>query len=155
MPDLSKAAVTSWLHGQDSAVSNLWGDPIRPIEDEADVRSALGEMGDALDRSLNRDANQLSTILQDEPTQSGLRRVLVQLGPARLLRLLHWLSAAGLPDAEKVVGGLLQEDPTGIGQMLRSTIQELHKQELLARLFSRGRLETLLAACQGQQPEAT
>jgi hypothetical protein len=112
-------------------------------------------MGDALDRSLNKDANQLSTILQDEPTQSGLRRVLVQLGPARLLRLLHWLSAAGLPDAEKVVGGLLQDDPTGIGQMLRSTIQELHKQELLARLFSRGRLATLLAACQGQQPEAT
>jgi hypothetical protein len=154
MPDLSKAKVETWLKTQDSEVAKLWGGAVRPIEDDADVRRALSELGHILDQSLNKDAGKLSATLQDDPTQAGLRRVLVQLGPARLFRLLHWLSAAGLPDAEKVVGGLLQNEPSGIGQMLRAAIQEMHRKELLARLFSRGRLETLLAACQRQQPEA-
>ncbi len=154
MPDLSKATVIAWLDDQDSAMANLWGGAIRPIEDDAEVRSALSELGQALDGSVNKDARRLSATLQDTLTQTGLRRVLAQLGPARLLRLLHWLSAAGLPEAEKVVGGLLQDEPSGIGQMLRSAIQEMHRKELLARLFSRGRLETLRAACQCQREAA-
>lgn len=154
MPDLSKAKVETWLETQDSEVAKQWGGAVRPIEDDADVGSALSALGHTLDQSLNKDAGKLSATLQDDPTQAGLRRVLVQLGPARLFRLLHWLSAAGLPDAEKVVGGLLQDEPSGIGRMLRAAVQEMHRQELLARLFSRGRLETLLAACQPSQPEA-
>jgi hypothetical protein len=154
MPDLSKAKVETWLATQDSEVAKRWGGAVRPIEDDADVRNALREMGHTLDQSLNKDAGRLSATLQDAPTQVGFRRVLVQLGPARLFRLLHWLSAAGLPDAEKVVGGLLQDEPSGVGQMLRAAVQEMHRQELLARLFSRGRLELLLAACQREQSEA-
>ena len=153
MPDLSKATVMTWLDDQDAGIANLWGGPVRPIEDDADVRSALSEMGDALDRSLNKDASKLSTTLREEPTQTGLRRVLVQLGPARLFRLLYWLSAAGLPEADKVLSGVLQDEPSGVGQMLRSAIQEMHRRELLTRLFSPGRLKTLLTACQDQQPE--
>ena len=154
MPDLSKPTVLKWLGDQDTGIASLWGGPTRPIEDDADVRSALGEMGAELDRSLNRDASKLSAALLERLTVGSLRRILVQLGPARLLRVLHWLSAAGLPEAEKVLGGLLQDEPTGVGRMLREAIQEMHRQELLARLFSRGRLEALLAACQGQQAAA-
>jgi len=154
MPDLSKSKVETWLETQDSEVARLWNGAIRPIEDDADVRTALTEMGRALDQSLNKDAGKLSATLQDDPTQAGLRLVLVQLGPARLFRILHWLASARLPDAEKVMGGLLQDEPSGIGGMLRAAIQEMHRQELLTRLFSRGRLEALLAACQSQQPEA-
>ena len=154
MPDLSKTKVETWLESQGSGVAKLWGGAVRPIEDDADVRSALSEMGHTLDRSINKDAGKLSATLQSNPTQAALRNILVQLGPARLFRLLHWFSAAGLPDAGKVVGGLLQDEPSGIGQMLRAAVQEMHRQELLARLFSRGRLEILLAACQGQKPEA-
>lgn len=154
MPDLSKSTVLKWLGDQDTGIASLWGGPTRPIEDDADVHSALGEMGAELDRSLNSDASKLSAALQERPTVGSLRRILVQLGPARLFRVLHWLSAAGLPEAEKVLGGLLQDEPTGVGRMLREAIQEMHRQELLARLFSRGRLEALLAACQGQQEVA-
>jgi len=154
MPDLSKTTVETWLETQDSQVAKLWGGAVRPIEDDADVRSALSEMGNTLDHSLNKDAGKLSAALRDTPTQATLRSVLVQLGPARLFRLLHWFSAAGLPEADKVLGGLLQDEPSGVGKMLRQAVQEMNRQELLARLFSRGRLETLLAACQDKQPEA-
>ena len=154
MPDLSKSTVLKWLGDQDTGIASLWGGPTRPIEDDAAVQSALGEMGAELDRSLNKDSRRLSAALQEQPTLGGLRRILAQLGPARLFRVLHWLSAAGLPEAEKVLGGLLQDDPTGVGRMLREAIQEMHRQELLGRLFSRGRLEALLAACQGQQEAA-
>ena len=154
MPDLSKTTVETWLETQDSQVAKLWGGAVRPIEDDADVRSALSDMGNTLDHSLNKDAGKLSAALRDTPTQATLRSVLVQLGPARLFRLLHWFSAAGLPEADKVLGGLLQDEPSGVGKMLRQAVQEMQRQELLARLFSRGRLETLLAACQDKQPEA-
>jgi hypothetical protein len=154
MPDLSKAKVETWLETQDSEVAKRWGGAVRPIENDADVQNALREMGHTLDQSLNNNAGRLSATLQGNPTQATLRNVLVQLGPARLFRLLHWFSAAGLPEAEKVVGGLLQDEPSGVGQMLRAAVQEMHRQELLARLFSRGRLETLLAACQSSQEAA-
>jgi hypothetical protein len=154
MPNLSKSTVTTWLKEQEPTIATLWAGAIRPVEDDPDVRAALTELGEALDASLNRDAIQLSGRLREAPVQDGLRRVLAQLGPARQLRILHWLSFAGLPQAGEVLGGLLQDDPSGAGQMVRASIQELNRQELLARIFSRGRLQVLLAACQVQQAEA-
>ncbi|MDT8278690.1 hypothetical protein RQ734_21775 [Roseomonas mucosa] len=154
MPDLSKSTVTSWLQEREPAVATLWDGAVRPVEDDPDVRAALAELGEALDQSLNRDARQLSAVLRDEPVQDSLRQVLAQLGPARLLRVLHWLSFAGLPEGGAVLKDLLQNDPTGAGQVLRAAVEKLHRQELLARIFSRGRLEVLLAACQGRQAEA-
>ena len=154
MPDLSKQTVLTWLGDQDTGVATLWGGPIRSIEDDADVRSALTELGEVLDNSFSKDAGGLSITLQEEACQTRLRRILVQLGTARLFRLLGWFSTAGLPEGDKVVSGLLQDEPTGAGQMLRSAAQELQRQELLTRLFSRSRLETLVAACQVQKPEA-
>lgn len=154
MPDLSKATVTSWLQQREPTVATSWKGAVRPVEEEPDVRASLVELGDALDRSLNRNAEGLSAALREEPVQENLRRVLAQLGPARLLRLLHWLSFAGLPKGGQILSNLLRDDPSGAGQALRAFIEELHRQELLARIFSRGRLEALLAACQGQQGEA-
>ncbi|GAV35520.1 hypothetical protein ROTAS13_03197 [Roseomonas sp. TAS13] len=154
MPDLSKSTVTSWLQEREPAVATLWNGAVRPVEDDPDVRAALAELGEALDHSLNRDARQLSAVLRDRPVQDSLRRVLAQLGTARLLRLLHWLSFAGLPEGGAVLRGLLQDDPSGTGQILRAAVEEMHRQELLARIFSRGRLEVLLAACEGSHREA-
>jgi hypothetical protein len=154
MPDLSKATVTSWLQDREPLVVTRWKGAVRPVEEEPEVRASLAELGDTLDRSFNRDADRLSTALREEPVQENLRRVLAQLGPARLLRLLHWLSFSGLPGGGQVLSSLLRDDPSGAGQAVRAFIEELHRQELLARIFSRGRLQALLAACQGQQGQA-
>ncbi|USQ74273.1 hypothetical protein NF552_24155 (plasmid) [Roseomonas mucosa] len=154
MPDLSKATVTSWLQDREPLVAARWKGAVRPVEEEPEVRASLAELGDTLDQSFNYDADELSVALREEPVQDNFRRVLVQLGPARLLRLLHWLSFSGLPGGGQVLGGLLRDDPSGSGQALRGFVEELHRQELLARIFSRGRLQALLAACQGQQGEA-
>lgn len=154
MPDLSKSTVTTWLEEREPAVAVLWGGAVRPIEDDADVRAALADLGETLDLSLNRDAQSLSARLCETPTQICFRSVLAQLGPARLLRLLEWLTFAGLPDGEKVVAGLLQDEPGAAGTLVRRALLELHRQALLVRLFQRDRLKVLLAACQAQNAEA-
>ena len=154
MPDLSKTTVTTWLQDRAPAVATLWGGAIRSLEDDGEVRTALATLGHALDTSLNRDAVALSTQLQEPALQGSFRAVLAQLGPARLLRLLHWLTFAGLPAGDKVVEGLMQDEPSGVGAMLRAAVLELHRQELLARIFSRDRLRNLLSACQPQQTVA-
>lgn len=154
MPDLSRATVTSWLQDREPLIAARWKGAVRPVEEEPEVRASLAELGDTLDRSFNRNADGLSTVLREEPVQENLRRVLAQLGPARLLRLLHWLSFSGLPGGGQVLSSLLRDDPSGAGQAVRAFIEELHRQELLARIFSRGRLQALLAACQGQQGQA-
>jgi hypothetical protein len=154
MPDLTKSTVIAWLEQREPSVAILAGGAVRPLEDDAEVRTALGKLGHALDASLNRDASVLSGQLCEPSIQTGLRDVLVQLGPARLLRVLHWLTFSGLPAGEKVVAGLLEDEPSGTGAKLRAAVQHLHRQALLARIFSKDRLRILLNACQGQQPEA-
>ena len=154
MPDLSKTTVTMWLQERAPSIATLWGGAVRSLEDDADVRVALANLGDALDASLNRDPASLSAKLREPSFQSEFRTVLAQLGPARLLRLLHWLTFAGLPAGEKVVTGLMRAEPSGIGAMLRAAVLELHRQELLARIFSKDRLRILLNACGPQQTEA-
>ncbi|MHB0729934.1 type IVB secretion system protein IcmW [Roseomonas mucosa] len=146
--------MTSWLQDREPLIAARWKGAVRPVEEEPEVRASLAELGDTLDRSFNRNADGLSTVLREEPVQENLRRVLAQLGPARLLRLLHWLSFSGLPGGGQVLSSLLRDDPSGAGQAVRAFIEELHRQELLARIFSRGRLQALLAACQGQQGQA-
>lgn len=154
MPDLRKAVVTAWLQEREPSVATLGGGAVRPLEDDAEVRTALSNLGEALDDSLNRDASLLSARLREPLVQTRLRSVLVQLGPARLLGLLHWLTFSGLPAGEKVLAGLLEDEPDGTGVKLRAAVQDLHRQALLARIFSKDRLRILLNACQSQQPEA-
>lgn len=155
MPNLSTSTVTSWLQEQEPTVAVRWKGAVRPVEDDAAVQNRLIELGEVLDRYLNHDAQSLSETLREEPVLGSLRQILAQLGPARLLRVLHWLSFTGLPEGGQVLGGLMRDEATGAGQALRAFVQELHREELLARIFSRQRLQVLLAACQDQQRGAT
>ena len=79
--------------------------------------------------------------------RAELQAILTQFDPARLLPVLHRLATSGLPHQHEVLDTLLAADPSGSGQALCATLQALHSQELLARIFHPDRVQALRHAC--------
>jgi hypothetical protein len=102
--------------------------------------AGLGQQLDRSDRSGDWE-------LGPNERQSGedLREILMQLGVARLLRLLTWLSGESGSDGAKLLTGLF-DGAFGAPDILRGTVRALHRQALLARIFDDKRLDALLAA---------
>jgi len=120
--------------------------PTSAMEDAA-RRGAMDRLGAVLDDALARDPERLSAILRSDPVRAELQAILTQFDPARLLPVLHRLATTGLPHQHEVLDALLAADPSGSGQWLRATLQALHSQELLARIFHPDRVQALRHAC--------
>ena len=153
MLDLDKDAVTRWLTERQPMGAPPARDPIRPIEDAPEVRPSLLVLGGTLGAARERDAAALSGQLCADPARDDLRGVLAQLGGARLLRILDWLTEDAVPESRRVLEALLAADPSGAGQALRTAIEDHNRQALLGRIFSQERLDALLAACRATPKE--
>ena len=121
--------------------------PPAPIMEDATQPIVSDRLAAALDDAAVRDPTWLSSTLRGEPVRTELRTVLAQLDPARLLPILHRLATADLPNQREVLEALLAADPSGSGQALGATLQALHRQELLARIFHPDRVQALRRAC--------
>ena len=150
MPDLSTAAVRSWFAQAAPRLDHLDAHAVRPIEAHECVADALVRLGTALDEARLRDATALNTILSAAPTIEILRAVLAQLGVHRMARLMAWLGES--PGGDAVIRHLLA-DPAGDGQILGTTLGEIERQILVARLFGPDRLAALRAACDAEFAE--
>ena len=82
-----------------------------------------------------------------------MRAILIQLGTARLLRLIRWLSLEAGPDGERVLAALLA-GAHGDAEPIHGTLQALHRLALLARIFDEARLRSLLVAAKDAHQEA-
>lgn len=122
--------------------------------EDAARRGAMDRLGAMLDDALARDPERLSATLRSEPVRAELQAILTQFDPAGLLPVLYRLATSGLPRQEEVLDALLAADPSGLGQSLRATLQALHSQELLARIFRPDRVQALRRACRplAQEP---
>jgi hypothetical protein len=152
MPALETASVLDWLTACEPATARAPITPIRPIEEGDDSRDGLAALGAALDRFDGAQRTLSACLASGEPGQD-LRALLIQLGAARLLRLLRWLSTEAGPDGERVLMALL-DGTYGTADPIRATLQALHRQALLARIFDEARLRILLVAAKDAQQEA-
>ena len=114
----------------------------------------MDRLGFVLDDALARSPESLSVVLRSTPIKAELQAILIQLDPARLLAVLHKLATIDLPARREVLETLLAPNPSGSGQALRATLQALHRQELLARIFHLDRVQALRRACRplAQEP---
>ena len=151
MPTLETASVLDWLTACEPATARASIIAIRPIEEDSGSREGLVALGEALDRFDGAQRMLSACLASGEPGQD-LRAVLIQLGAARLLRLIRWLSDEAGPDGERVLAALL-DDAYGTADPLRATLQALHRQALLARIFDEARLRILLVAAKDAQQE--
>lgn len=118
------------------------------------MHPGLLALGGALDAARERDAAALPGRLRGDPLRDDLRGALAKLGPARMLRILDWLTESTTLDRRRVLDAILEADPSGAGQALRAAIHDDNRQALLARIFSQERLDTLLAACRATPKES-
>lgn len=121
--------------------------PPAPIIEDATQHIVSDRLAAVLDDAVVRDPTLLSSTLRSEPVRTELRTVLAQLDLARLLPILHRLATADLPNRREVLEALLAADPSGSGQALGATLQALHRQALLARIFHPDRVQALRRAC--------
>ena len=148
MPNLEQHAVTGWLTElRPSAAANEWPPPVRAIETEADNPERLQALGSLLDQLAQRDLEELSNALRGVPLRDNMRSVLVQLGAARLMRLLHSLAEIEIPDCHAVISTLAASDDA-TGHALRAAITAVTRRALLRRIFAPDRIAALRIACQ-------
>jgi hypothetical protein len=153
MPDLEQQTVTEWLTGFcRPAAARDWPPAIRPIEIEA--AQQLAALGIALDRAAERDLPGLSAALRQIPLRDDLHAILAQLGAARLLRLLHWLSETNTPECHAVFAALVAGDGAS-GRALRAALNAAIRQTVLHRMFAPERVAALEEACHATFTEVT
>ncbi|MDT8350998.1 hypothetical protein RQ769_14475 [Roseomonas mucosa] len=122
----------------------------RPLEDTPEVRALLSDLGRVLEATSPERVG--GSIGEDDGATA--REVLAQLGVARMLRLVEWLDGVAGGAAGDVQALLLRSDTTEAGRFIRTVLDALHRQELLARIFAPERLQALLSACGESAKEA-
>ncbi len=146
MPNLDTVAALDWLralHPDHSPPD--WPPPIRAIEEPADHARALVDLGEDLDRLASRAEGKLPTVLADPATVEELRTLLCQMGAARLLTLMHFLSETAEPGSSPLPV-ILSRAETADALALRSALTALSRRFTLHRMFSPERLSALRAA---------
>lgn len=152
MPNLEQHAVTAWLTElRPGSAATEWPPAIRAIETEADMPQRLAALGTAFEPA-SRDPHALATALCNSPLRDDLSAVMAQLGAARVLRLLHWVSETDLPNCHAVIASLLQEDGSA-GQALRAAIEAVTRRAVLRRIFALDRIAALEIACEAARQE--
>ncbi len=146
MPNLELHAVRAWLADWHPIALAAWPPAVRALENEGDMPVRLAQLGTALDGAAEADLERLSQALLAEPVVSDLRSLLAQFGAARSVRLLHWLTESGLPDADKVLQALLRGQTDG-SNALRGLLGALRRRAVLDRIFAPERLAALESAC--------
>jgi len=147
MPNLEQSTVTAWLTVlRPDPTTPAWPPPIRAIETQEDVPDRLTALGAAFDAAAQGDPQPVAAALRSAPLRDDMAALLAQLGAARVLRLLHWLSETNLPDCHAVIAGLLQGDG-GSAVALRATVAAVTRPAILRRIFAPKRIAALERAC--------
>ena len=146
MPNLDTIAAQNWLNAlQPGHAPPDWPPPIRAIEEPTDHAQALADLGNDLDQLASRAAEDLRAFLADPATLDELRTLLCQLGAARLLTLMHFLSE-NAEQGSTPVPVILSRTETAEALALRSALRALSRRFTLHRMFSPGRLSALRTA---------
>ena len=142
MPYLDRTTATDWLRACGPVEAADWMAAVRAVEAAEEAPEALTALGLALDGAAA--AGPLVPVLADGPGRD-LCAVLGQLGPTRMLRLLHWLAGEEARDGPEVLKTLLAGG-YGPADAVRAVFHTLHRRELLTRMFDPARVEALVRA---------
>jgi hypothetical protein len=146
MPDLSSTHVLTWLSQRNPHLAATL-DPFHSPETDPEVAGALVALGAALDKARADAPSQFAVRLQSGEAHDLLHSLMNGLGPARMTRLLDWLSEPEMPRRDAVLTSLLQS-PRGSSNSLRSALTVLNRQILLKQIIADERVFSLVAACQ-------
>ena len=139
----------------DSEAAETHREPVLDItvDDLPSVIVAVRRLAEALGRAVEHDVDGLAVKLRRPETVAALQTVLAHLTPSRRLAILGWLDEAGLPAKHEVLGLIWADTPGGTapnpGQIVRRSLQHLHRAECVRRIFAPERIAHLSALCEG------
>jgi len=146
--DLSQSGLMAWLANSGAYEFAELPGAVQRAEAHPSVETALVAFGVALDEASNHDPARLQRRLQNAPAQNAFLTVLAQLGQARLIRLLEWLSEPGKRQRHVLLAALFSPDAPEPATAVRASIRRLSRQLLIQRLIRTDRLETLQSCCE-------
>lgn len=153
MPDLDSSAIADWI-GEFSPILDVPDDVGRlALEADPPCEQAIRNFGTSLDCAHDTDPQKLSEMLREDAIIPLLANVLARLSLARQARIFHWISAAGMPNGHALIRKLAKSSEDGAGEAIRESMIILHRQDLLAQIFSQDRLASLLEACRVTEEE--
>ena len=151
MLDLSETGARDWLKAVLPARSEAdWPPAVRPLEQTPVAAELLRDLQRVL---VAAGVSEALASLREPQHAQPLRDVLVHLGAARQLRLLHWLSEMTPGDGLPVAASLVMGDSAEAAS-LRAAIRAYARQGCLGRMLAPGRLEALHAATELALKEA-
>ena len=154
MPNLDTIAAQDWLRAlHPGHVPPDWPPSIRAIEKPTVHARALVDLGDDLDQLTSRGDGSLHALLADHAARDDLRTLLCQVGAARLLALMHFLSENAEPGSAPLPV-VLSRAETAEALALRSALRALSRRFTLQRMFSPERLSALRTAIADANKEA-
>jgi len=145
--DLSKPGLLAWLRNNGAYDFAELPGAVQRAEAHPSVEAALVTFGIALDEASSRDPASFKRRLQNAPAKTAFLTILGQLGQARLIRLLEWLSEPGKSQRHVLLAALFSPDAPEPAHAVRASIRRLSRQLLMQRLISHDRLETLQTCC--------
>lgn len=143
MPDLSAYGVKNWLIQQNPRAFCELAEAVRFAEQDPTLEAALVALGVALDDADRENPHGLTRRFKTDLERTRFQTVLAQLGQARLIRLLDWLSDPSQPQRHALLRGLFSPDAPDAAQAARSAIRHLRRQTLASRLLDLNRLSTI------------
>lgn len=145
MPDLNFATSQKWLSSCRPPETAL-GEPDRcPIEDTPAVDAALAELLRKLEAAGQSGGAPLSASFETEPMRDEFRRALAQLGSMKIAALVS--AVLTLPDADAIVGGLLETETTGSSAFLKGFMSASDRFTTLGKIYDADRLKVLHEIC--------
>ena len=140
----------------DSATGATQREPVPGItvDDLPSVMVAVRRFAEVLGRAVEHDVDGLAFKLRQPETVSALQTVLAHLMPQRRLDIVSWLDQAELPAKHEVLGLIWADTPGDAapnpGQIMRRSLQHLHRSECARRIFAPERIAHLSSLCEGE-----
>jgi hypothetical protein len=144
MPDLSTRSIGSWLDHEELGAWNELPDAARRAELDPNIETAIVALGVALDEAYSLDPKSLSKRLRTDPARTTFQSILAQLGSARLLRLLDWMTEPNKPYREALLAGLFTPKAGDASEAIQKAVQFASRRALLARITADVRMSSLV-----------
>jgi hypothetical protein len=109
------------------------------------AETLLIDLGNSMEREARHDTTLLSSKLRHPDLAPDLQALFAQLGAARPLRILHWLSERDIPNALAIISDVVSGD-TVAARALSATIAAVTRRATLNRIFAPERLVELQIA---------
>lgn len=143
LSEISNIDVADWLGSiQPGRKAGDWPPVTRPIEHGADIALSVDGLVAIIGTFVGDDAR-LDELLSDATVMDDLRRVLAQVGSARLIRIVSDLTDRLQPGRVAGVLDTLRDSSTSEGRAIKAALDANARITLRGRLIAQERLDAL------------